>query len=193
MPARVRGGRAYDGPASGRARSTAGMFWQDIDRGTSRPNSRKPAVFFHELTAGSEFTGSGRTLTEADLSIACMITGDWHPIHSDATYARRRGLAGRLFHGSFGILIATGMATSLPSFSDEIVGATGIRDWSYRLPLFVGDTVRVRAVILDKRVTSDQQRAIIERRLFLINQDDKVVQDGITGAMVRLKSNSSAP
>jgi acyl dehydratase len=145
-------------------------------------------VLFNELVVGSEFVGTGRTLTESDLSIACMVSGDWHPIHSDENYAKGRGLPGRLFQGSFGILIATGMATSLPHFSDDIVGATGVREWTYRAPIFVGDTVHVRSVILNKRVTSDGQRAVIERTLSLINQKDAVVQQGIAGTMVRLKS-----
>ncbi|HEX3501954.1 MAG TPA: MaoC/PaaZ C-terminal domain-containing protein [Xanthobacteraceae bacterium] len=146
-------------------------------------------MLFGELVVGTEFVGTGRTLTESDLSIACMISGDWHPIHSDEGYARRRGLPGRLFQGSFGILIATGMATALPHFSDEIVGATGIREWSYRAPLFVGDTVHVRSVIVSKRVTSDGKRVIIERTLSLINQKDAVVQEGIAGTMVRLNAS----
>jgi acyl dehydratase len=144
-------------------------------------------VLYSELIVGSEFIGHGRTLTEADLSIACMVSGDWHPIHSDESYARERGLPGRLFQGSFGILIATGMATTLPHFSDEIIGATGIREWAYRAPLFVGDTVHVRSVVLNKRITSDGKRAVIERTLSLINQKDAVVQEGIAGTMVRLK------
>jgi acyl dehydratase len=145
-------------------------------------------VLFSELVVGSEYVGTGRTLTEADLSIACMISGDWHPIHSNENYAKERGLPGRLFQGSFGILVATGMATTLPHFSDDIVGATGVRDWAYRAPIFVGDTVHVRSVILSKRVTSDGKRAIIERTLSLINQKDAIVQQGIAGTMVRLKS-----
>jgi acyl dehydratase len=145
-------------------------------------------VLFNELVVGSEFIGAGRTLTEADLSIACMVSGDWHPIHSDENFAKQRGLPGRLFQGSFGILIATGMATTLPHFSDDIVGATGIREWAYRAPIFVGDTVHVRSVILNKRITSDGKRAVIERTLSLINQKDAIVQQGIAGTMVRLKS-----
>jgi acyl dehydratase len=148
-------------------------------------------VFFHQIEIGSQFTGHGRTLTEADLSIACMVSGDWHPIHADEAYAKNRGLRGRLFHGSFGLFIATGMATTLPMLSDEVVGATGIRDWTYRAPLFVGDTVHVMSTILSKRVTSDGRRAVIERTLALINQNAAVVQEGIAGAMVRMASNSS--
>jgi acyl dehydratase len=147
-------------------------------------------VFFHQLEIGMEFVGSGRTLTEADLSMACMLSTDWHPIHADEVYARMHGLKGRLFHGTFGLFIAFGMATKLPHFSDEVVGATGIREWTYRKPLFVGDTVHVKATIAGKRLTSDGRRAIIERSLALINQDGVVIQDGIAGAMIRLAERS---
>lgn len=143
-------------------------------------------MYFDELVPGAEFVGRGRTLTEADLSIACMVSGDWHPIHADETYAKSRGLRGRLFHGSFGILVATGLATTLPHFSDEVIGATGLRDWSYRLPLFVGDTIHVRTKIISKRMTSDGKRAIVERSLSLINDRSEVVQDGIAGTMLKV-------
>jgi acyl dehydratase len=146
-------------------------------------------VFFHDLEVGSEFVGKGRTLTESDLSIACMVSGDWHPIHADERYAKQRGFPGRLFQGSFGIFIATGMATTLPQFSDEIVGATGIREWTYRAPLFIGDTVHVRSVILNKRITSDGRRAIVERNLSLINQNSAAVQEGIAGTMLRVSDS----
>jgi acyl dehydratase len=146
--------------------------------------SRRESVLFHELIVGAEFVGPGRTLTEADLSIACMVSGDWHPIHADETYVKGRGLRGRLFHGSFGIFIATGLATILPKFDDTVIGATGIREWKYRLPLFVGDTVHVKAVILSKRITSDGRRAIVERSLSLINDQSEVVQEGIAGTML---------
>ena len=146
------------------------------------------SLYFHELAVGAEFVGPGRTLTEADLSIACMVSGDWHPIHADETYAKGRGLRGRLFQGSFGIFIATGLATILPKFDDEVIGATGIREWNYRTPLFVGDTVHVKCVILNKRMTSDGKRAVLERTLFLINDRSEVVQEGIAGTMLGVKN-----
>ena len=145
-------------------------------------------MHYRDLIVGTEFVGTARTLTESDLSIACMVSGDWHPIHADEVYAKRRGLRGRLFHGSFGLFVATGLATKLPHFSDEIIGATGLREWSYRLPLYVGDTVHVKTTIMSKRMTSDSRRAIVERSLFLINDRSEVVQQGIAGTMLKVVS-----
>jgi hypothetical protein len=90
-----------------------------INRSAHIYDRKELSVFFHKLVEGSEFSAGGRTLTESDLSIACMISGDWHPVHSDESYAKERGLPSRLFHGPFGLLIATDMATKLPYFSDE--------------------------------------------------------------------------
>jgi len=149
-------------------------------------------MHYDDLVIGAEFIGTGRTLTEADLSIACMVSGDWHPIHADEVYAKAHGLRGRLFHGSFGLFIATGLATKLPHFSDAIIGATGLRDWSYRLPLYVGDTIHVKTTIISKRITSDGRRAIVERSLSMINQHTEVVQNGIAGTMLKVLAQTVA-
>jgi acyl dehydratase len=141
---------------------------------------------YDELEVGAKFTGHGRTLTEADLTLACMLSGDWHPIHADEEWARAHGPGHRIFHGTFGILLTMGMATTLPKFDDRIIGATGLREWKYRAPLFVGDTVHVEAEIASKRVTSDGKRAVVERALRLINQKGTVTQEGFAGAMLGL-------
>ena len=43
-------------------------------------------VPFLELTVGSTYTSTARTLTQADLSLSCMLTGDWHPIPVSYTH-----------------------------------------------------------------------------------------------------------
>jgi acyl dehydratase len=141
---------------------------------------------FDELEVGAKFTGHGRTLTEADLTLACMLSGDWHPIHADEEWARAHGPGRRIFQGTFGIMLAMGMATTLPAFDDKIIGATGLREWKYRAPLFIGDTVCVETEITSKRITSDGKRAVIERALRLINQKGILTQEGFAGTMLEL-------
>ncbi len=143
-------------------------------------------MIFQELVVGAKFTSRGRTLTETDLSLTCMLSGDWHPIHADEEFAKQHGPGRRIFHGTFGILLTMGMSTTLPEFDDDVIGATGLQEWKYRAPLFVGDTVRVEAEIVSKRITSDGKRAVVDRLLKLMNQEGAVVQEGIAGAMLRL-------
>lgn len=57
--------------------------------------------------------------------------------------------------------------------------------WKYRVPLFVGDTVHVETEIVNKRITSNGERAVVERSLKLINHKG-AVQVGPSGTMLRL-------
>ncbi|MBL0419372.1 MaoC family dehydratase N-terminal domain-containing protein [Ramlibacter sp. AW1] len=142
---------------------------------------------FDELQVGQRWTSPGRTLTEADLLQACMTSGDWHPIHADEDYASRTPLGRRIFHGTWGLHVAVGMATPFPEFGEDVIGALGLSEWRYLKPLFVGDTVRVEVEIAAKRRTSDGRRGVIERRLTLRNQAGEIVQQGQSGMLVKLQ------
>jgi acyl dehydratase len=146
---------------------------------------------YADLTIGMRFSSVGRTITQTDLSMACMLSGDWHPIHADAEYAKTTRLGNRIVQGPFGILLAMGMSATLPEFADPIIGATGIREWRYSKPILVDATLRVVVEISSKRVTSDGGRAIVERRLTLIDQNEQTIQDGLAGTMIQLVSGSS--
>ncbi len=150
-------------------------------------------VSFHELAVGAVYTSTARTLTQADLSLSCMLTGDWHPIHADAEYCREQGIAGPMFHGPYGILLAMGMSTRLPEFAEPVIGALGLREWRYRRPLVAGDTVRVRTSISATRVVSDGGRAIVERYFELLDSQSRIVQEGYGSTLLHLGKGEDTP
>lgn len=143
-------------------------------------------VSFHDLAVGACYASTARTLTQADLSLSCMLTGDWHPIHADADYCRDQGIPAPMFHGPYGILLAMGMSTRLPEFAESVIGALGLREWRYRRPLLVGDTVRVCTSISAKRMVSDGARAIVERHFELLDSQSRIVQEGYGSTLLLL-------
>ena len=64
--------------------------------------------YFEDFTVGEHFTSSGRTVTEADLTLFNMISGDWNPIHADAEFAAGTRFGQRIVHGAFGVALLTG-------------------------------------------------------------------------------------
>ena len=142
--------------------------------------------WYEDLSIGQVFTGPGRTLTETDLVMFSMITGDRHPIHADEEYASGTKAGKRMFHGTFGIALTISMTADLLPLKNPIIAALGIRDWVFRAPLFIGDTVHSDMEIVEKRVTSDGLRAVISRRLRLIKQDDVIAHEGVADLMVQL-------
>jgi acyl dehydratase len=141
---------------------------------------------FEDLEVGQTFVGRGRTLTEADLSLFTMMTGDWHPIHVDEEFARTTKIGHRMFQGTFGVALAVAMAADAVHFSNPVIAALGIRDWSFKQPLLIADTVHVEVEIVDKRITSDGRRAIVGRKVRLVKSDGTVLQEGATDLMVAM-------
>jgi acyl dehydratase len=147
---------------------------------------------FDALNPGDRFVSNRRTLTEADHSLFMMLVGDWSPIHADAEFAAQTPAGQRLIHGSFGIALALGLQTTALEFADPFVAALGIAKWSYKAPLFIGDTVYVDVEIAGKRVTSDKTRYVLERRLRLFKQGDVLTQEGLANALLKLPAGVAA-
>ena len=145
-------------------------------------------VRYRDLAVGASYVGTARTLTQSDLSLSCMLTGDWHPIHADEVFCRAEGMPGPMFHGPYGILLAMGMSTRLPEFAKPVIGALGLREWCYRRPLLVGDTVHVRTSICEKRIASSGGRAVVERRFELLDTQSRIIQEGYGSTLLRLVS-----
>jgi acyl dehydratase len=141
---------------------------------------------YADLAPGLRFRSPGRTLTEADHTLFMMLSGDWHPIHADAEYARATKAGQRLMHGSFGIALAMGMQTAALEFADPLIGALGLKQWDFRAPLLIGDTVHVTVQILERRPTRDGRRYVVERRLSLLRHDGTVIQEGIAAALLQM-------
>ncbi|CAM3587135.1 MaoC-like domain-containing protein [Bordetella sputigena] len=143
-------------------------------------------VSYHDLVVGASYRSTARTLTQTDLSLSCMLSGDWHPIHADDSYCREHGVPGPMFHGPYGILLAMGMSTRLPEFAEPVIGALGLKEWQYRRPLVPGDTVHVRTSINAKRIASGGRRAIVERHFALVDIQSRIVQEGYASTLLLL-------
>jgi acyl dehydratase len=134
---------------------------------------------YDTLQVGEVFVSSARTITEADHGLFMMLSGDWHPIHCDEEYAKTTPLGRRLVHGTLGITLALGsLQAGLLESSDPLVAALGIKQWNYKAPIFVGDTLHIELEVGGKRVTSKGDRYVVERKFRLINQHGVVVQEG---------------
>ena len=144
---------------------------------------------FAAIQPGAHYRSPGRTLTETDHGVFMMLCGDWDPIHADDDYARGTPTGRRIMHGTLGIALAMGMQASAVAFADPMIGALSLKEWMFRKPLFIGDTVHVGVEFLSCRITSDRARYIVERRLSLVRRGGEVVQDGIATAMLRLPSD----
>jgi acyl dehydratase len=135
---------------------------------------------------GQRWRSASRTLTEAELGLACMLSNDWHPLHADAHYAAASATGQRVFQGGYGVLIALGLATRFPTVGPRHALALGMDDWRFLAPLFIGDTVHVEVEITALRPTADGLRVVVKKQVSLVKSHGEVAQQGGTTSIVRL-------
>ncbi len=142
---------------------------------------------FETLKPGQTFKSGARTLTETDLIMFCMMMGDWHAIHADEVYAKDTRIGRRMFHGTFGISLAIAQSADLLPLTNRVVAALGLKEWSFKAPLFIGDTVHTDIIISGTRVVSDGRRGVISRTIRLVKHDATVAQEGLAELLVELE------
>ena len=136
-------------------------------------------LYWEEWAIGAEFFSSARTITEADIVNFAGFSGDYNPLHIDEEFCRNTQFGTRIAHGPLVYSIATGLIFQLHLYDDTLIAFLGFDSLKFTNPVKIGDTVRVRIEVLEKRETSKQDRGIMKRLLQVINQRDDVVQEGV--------------
>ena len=136
--------------------------------GEARPFGR----FFEDFEVGDVYKHwPGKTITESDDHLFCLITMNHHPLHLDAHYAetqtqfKRNVVVGNLVYS-----VALGM--SVPDVSGRAIANLEVESLQHKAPMFHGDTLYAETTVLDKKESSskpDRGVVTVETRGF--NQD----------------------
>ena len=145
--------------------------------------SGHPGVFFEDLAVGQEFTSPGRTVTEADIVIFAGLSGDYNVLHTDAEYMKTSIFGERIAHGLLGLSISSGLGSRAIVRPFATIAFLGLR-WRFKGPIKIGDTIKVRMRVSDKKETSKPDRGIVTLQRSVLNQRGEVVQEGDTELMI---------
>ena len=138
---------------------------------------------YDELNIGDRWRSQGRTITQSDVVNFACVTGDFDPLHVDHETARESNFGQPIAHGLLGLSFVAGLGLHSPWAAT--VAFTGIQQWQFHRPLYVGDTVHVITEILDKHPHGRRQGAVTWKRQ-LVNQKDEVVQEGTFQTLVAM-------
>lgn len=144
-------------------------------------------LYFEDIDSDAVFTSEGRTVTEADNTFFCMLTGDWNPIHSNAVAAEGSQFGQRIVAGMFGMTLINGALHQWAVFEKSGVAMLGIRDWRFLLPIYIGDTLSVEMTFGSKRLTSKGNVGLLERKFIIRNQHGKDVQVGVSDMLIQCR------
>jgi acyl dehydratase len=128
--------------------------------------------YFEDYAIGEERTTSGRTITEADIVIHAGQTGDFYPHHMDAEWCATQPFKQRIAHGTLVFSVAIGMAANVINPRSMSYGYDRLR---FIRPTFIGDTIRVRATIAEKRDYKRPEQGILVEKVEVFKQGQELV------------------
>ena len=138
---------------------------------------------------GDEHTSQGRTVTEADLVAFAAQTGDWHPQHTDAEWAARSRFGGRIAHGMLVLSWAVGL---VPFDPERVVALRGLDSVTFKRPVPIGDTIRVRSRVESVRPL-DADHALVTLGWRILNQRGQLVARARVDAVWRTGADEPMP
>jgi acyl dehydratase len=112
----------------------------------------------------------GKTITEADDHLFCMITMNHHPLHTNEWFAEHETVHGRnVVVGNLVYSLALGM--SVPDVSGSCIANLEVESLRHQHPTFHGDTIYAETKVLDTRESqSKPDRGVVTVETWGFNQ-----------------------
>ena len=117
-----------------------------------------------------------KIITETDINDFAKVTGDFNPLHLDQAYAENTFFKGRIAHGLLSVgLLSSILGNILPGHGTIYLS----HEIKFLAPVRIGDTITAKVEVLE--LVPEKNRA--KFRTTCMNQDGKIVVDGIAWAM----------
>jgi acyl dehydratase len=127
---------------------------------------------YEDLVPGDRFRHwPGKTITDGEHHIFCLLTMAASPVHLDSEYARENLPGGlNLVLGSYVYALILGM--SVPDISGRALASLGVEKLSHLAPVHHGDTLHAWSQIVARRRSRTRPRAgIVTVDTWGVNQD----------------------
>ena len=128
--------------------------------------------YLEDFTVGDVYKHwPGKTITEYDDHLFCMITMNHHPLHTNAWFAENETVQGRnVVVGNLVYSLALGM--SVPDVSGKAIANVEVESLKHAAPMFHGDTLYAVTTVLDvKPSASKPDRGVVTVETRGYNQD----------------------
>jgi len=128
--------------------------------------------YFEDFEPGDTFKHwPGKTITEFDDHLFCMMTMNHHPLHTNVYFAEHESVQKRnVVVGNLVYSLVLGM--SVPDISGAAIANLEIESLLHKNPTFHGDTIYAETRVLDKTESSSKNdRGIVKVKTKGFNQD----------------------
>ena len=133
--------------------------------------------YFEDFELGEEIVTPARTITSTDIVNFACLTGDFNEVHTNFEYCKTTPFGEPVAHGPLIYGIMGGLTYASGVNDGTLLGLLGIDQWRMLAPVKHGDTIRVVAVVVEKKETSKADRGVVTFQRKCVKQDGSVVQE----------------
>jgi acyl dehydratase len=142
-------------------------------------------LFFEEVQVGQVWISKPRLVCAEDVRQFAILTGDQDPLHTDPAYAAETPYGQLIAHGLLGMSLLAGLSSECPPMRNFALSE--VRDWQFRRPIFLGDSVNAEVEITSMRPRGRRCGEIAWNRR-LRNQIGEIVQSGTFVTLVACRA-----
>lgn len=132
----------------------------------------------------------GKTVTESDNNLFCLLTMNHHPLHLDVPYASSSQHGRILVVGTYVFSLVVGM--TVRDVSGAAIANLAYHEVAHTGPVFVGDTLRAETTVLEVRPSrSAADRGVVKVETRAYNQDQKMVLEFSRSVLIPRRQKES--
>ena len=106
--------------------------------------------YFENFIPGSVINHDlSKTIFESDNNLFCLLTMNFHPVHTNQDFASKQQHGQILVVGTLVFSLVVGL--TVPDISGKAIANLDYEKVEHLAPTFIGDTLYARTTILDKR------------------------------------------
>jgi acyl dehydratase len=125
---------------------------------------------FDAVREGIRFSSRRRTISETDVGLFAALTGDRHPVHTDARWAAESLFGERIAHGLLVLSCAVGM---VPFDPERVVALRRVRDLVFKRPVRLGESIGVEGKVRSA-IPLDEANGLVAIELRVLGGDGKL-------------------
>ena len=136
---------------------------------------------YDHVEIGDRIDTGSAMVTPETIDTFAALTGDCFEIHMTDAGARAHGFPARVAHGLLILSLIDGLKNQCPARFHALASLGW--DWSFRKPVFAGDTISATMRLQAKRPTSNPARGVLTVEFAVTNQHGDLVQKGVNQLM----------
>jgi len=138
----------------------------------------KEYEYLDDYSVGEKLISPARTITETDIVNFAGLTGDWHPLHTDTTYAAKTPFGSRIAHGMLTLSIGMALSFRLGPYSSVLpksfIAFYCMDKIRFMAPTRIGDTIHCEVEVIEI-TDKGNDKGVLTTRYLIKNQKREVL------------------